>query len=343
LNTYLHTDYLKLFELSKDHLDFYDEDLYAFLHDWNSNKPNINTFTSGSTGNPKSIKLSKKAILESAIATNHFFNLNERSSFFICLPTKYIAGKMMVIRAIIAKAKIIIAKPEAIPVKKLTTPVSFCAMTPYQVLNCTKENKDQLNLISQLIIGGSPVNNVLCTELTSLKTRCYISFGMTETISHIALKSINKSIYECLPHVSISTNENNQLIIDAPLINVHDMVTNDIISLKDDKHFIWMGRADNIINSGGVKLHPEIIEKKLDNVLFGYHFFIDKVPHTTLGSQPILIIDETANDQLISKSLAILNKYETPKKIYKTDQFYFSGNNKINRSKTKAIAIEKYK
>ena len=343
MEAYLHTDHQQIFELSKEELNVYDVDLFDFLLEWKSENTHIQSTTSGSTGTPKTIKLSKSSMLVSAKATNEYFNLNDLSSYFICLPVKYIAGKMMLARAFQGKGKIILAKANAIPVKALKENVSFCAMTPYQAMHSIKEHKAEMNLIDQLIIGGSPVNSDLAKELNNLKTACYVTFGMTETISHIALKPIENTIYECLPHVSISSNDNQQLIIDAPEIDVHKLVTNDIISHTDEKHFKWIGRSDNVINSGGIKLHPELIEEKLEKVLKDVLFFIDQIPHLELGSQPVLIIEEKALDEVIAKGIDLLEKFEIPKKIYKTERFFFAGNNKIDRSKTKKAVIGKYR
>ncbi len=343
LKNYLNTDHHELFNLSKTELDKYDKDLFDFLNDWKSNRSHIKSLTSGSTGKPKVIELFKNAMLQSALATNSYFKLDNRSAFLICLPIKHIAGKMMILRAINAKAKIILTEPNSNPVKELSQPIDFCAMTPHQVMNCFKRNKEQLNLINNLIIGGSPVSNTLSEKLSKLKTNCFVTFGMTETISHIAIKEINalnNNIYECLPHVNITSNDNNQLIINAPIIGVNQLVTNDVISYIDKNHFTWIGRLDNIINSGGIKIHPELIEKKLELALSNAVFFIDQVPHKELGSQLIIIIDHSLTDSVIKSAFKILNKYEIPKIIYRTNEFFYSGNNKVNRLKTKNTILK---
>ena len=144
--------------------------------------------------------------------------------------------------------------------------------------------------------------------------------------------------------IGIIANPNNQnqlLIFESTHIN--QIIIYDIISHTDEKNFKWIGRADNVINSGGIKLHPELIEEKLEKVLKDVLFFIDQIPHLELGSQPVLIIEERALDEVIAKGIDLLEKFEIPKKIYKTERFFFAGNNKIDRSKTKKAVIGKYR
>jgi O-succinylbenzoic acid--CoA ligase len=320
-----------------------DQHLTSFLNDWNNLSKKITVETSGSTGNPKTIYIEKKAISNSAVATNSYFNLNESSVFLQCLPTKYIAGKMMLIRSIEANGKIVFSDSYSNPLLNLNQPIDFCAMTPFQVSNAIKHSKENFKWINTLIIGGGIINSELEQVLKTIPTKCYHTFGMTETISHIALRKINSKgksdIYSCLEHVTIDVNTKNQLIINSKKLNVQNLITNDIIEIIDAKRFKWKGRLDNVINSGGVKHYPEFLEQKLEETLKGYNYIIDKTKHPELGEQIILII-ETKKNVKFRKSIFInFDSFEIPKKIFELTKFIYANNNKINRLKTSAKAI----
>lgn len=320
-----------------------DNDLMLFLKNWNDTTKFISVETSGSTGIPKKISISKKSVINSAKATNSFFGLNETSVYLICLPIKYIAGKMMLIRSISSNSKMCFADSYSNPIKDLDQPIDFCAMTPYQVKNSIVSSKKKFKWIKTLIIGGGIIDKILEKELNTISTNCYQTFGMTETISHIAIRKIGSkspsNLYTCLDHVTINSNETNQLIISSKSLGIQNMISNDIIELIDNKTFKWIGRIDNVINSGGIKHYPELLEKKLEEQLQGTKFFIDKVEHAELGEQIILIIENTKNIKIKTAVFKNFNSYEIPKKVFELDEFIYTNNNKINRPKSKAKAI----
>ncbi len=342
---FLQTDHNKLFTLSKKVLMPYGNNIYDFLYKWNSKEDHILVSTSGSTDHPKKISLMKKHVVNSANATNKYFDLNSSSTYLICLPTEYIAGKMMIVRALTAKATMVFTPPSINPIQELDQKISFCAMTPYQLIECINSSPEKLDLIEKLIIGGSALSNSIIDKLHNIKTKCFQTFGMTETISHIAIKPLNHSgfteLYECLSHIDISSNDTGQLIINSPLLNIKSLTTNDIVLASGYKRFKWIGRLDNVINSGGIKIHPEMIEKKLEIKLNSDSFFLDKTSHPTLGEQLILIAKDTLDYNTILKAITILDKFEIPKAIYFIDKFYYTPNRKIHRIKTKNSAIKK--
>ena len=340
----LATNHLDIYNISKEKLDVFDTNIYPFLCEWTGKADKISTYTSGSTGKPKEISIYKKHIIASANATIDFFDLKKGNTFLICLPLSTIGGKMMLIRALISEGKIILTKPSQKPDLNISQKIDFCALNPTQITSYLKDNLD-LNNIDKLIIGGGPVHNSLIQKLKHLKTKCYHTFGMTETISHIAIKKLNKikiiTDFECLNHVQISTNKNNNLIIKSEKLGINSITTNDIIEITGNQSFKWIGRSDNIINSGGVKISPERIEKELSKTLPSNTFFTSSVLDSKLGEKLILISNFSNNLPTLKKAISkIENSIYRPKDIFLIDSFVYTFSNKINRELTRTKALQ---
>ncbi len=310
----------------------FEQDIGEFLLQWLDYNDFIEVKTSGSTGVPKKIKLDKQAMVNSALATGNFFNLKPGDAALYCLPTSYIAGKMMLVRAFILGLKMDIIQPTS--KLKIATDVhyKFCAMTPMLLEN----NLDSVHNIETIIVGGAPVSSTLKDKISKIAPTIYETYGMTETVSHIALKKLNKqdssAYFKTLPDIGISTNESDCLVIDAPRISKEKIVTNDIVKLHTQTEFEWLGRYDNVINSGGVKLFPEQIEAKLQTVL-NARFFLTALPDSKLGQQLVLVIEQETNyvDQSV---FSVLSKFEKPKVIYNTNAFIETLSGKVQRQDT---------
>lgn len=331
------TNYQDIFSLKKEQLSKIDNDLYNFLEFWRSNKNSILVETSGSTGPPKQVEITRTSLINSAQSTLEYFKLKEGSKFHCCLPIKYIGGKMMLIRAFLNKGKIVLTKPSINTLKNLNEQTDFSAMTPLQASKAITEK--EFNNINKLIIGGGKISTNLIEKLNKTSTHCYQTFGMTETASHIAIRDLrkhNKDMrYKCLNHVEISTNKNSQLIIKSDALNIESITTNDIVEVFGNKHFTYIGRLDNIINSGGMKINPESIERKLYQTMQNDNFFIDKISDNILGEKMILISLKTIKIELIEKAISsIKDKKFRPKLIIQNKEFYYTENNKLNRKKT---------
>ncbi len=339
----IHTNYKDIFNLNKKELNKIDTEIFDFLEHWKTNKECLTVRTSGSTGKPKHIKLKRDAIINSAKATLDYFKLKENSKFHCCLPTKYIGGKMMLVRALINKAEIILTKPAKNVTKYLEEEIDFSAMTSMQVENSIM-NKG-FKYIKRLIIGGGPISNRLLEKIDELPTKCYQTFGMTETVSHIAIRELsNSSIdnpYRCLNHVKISSDKNGNLIINSPKLNIESLTTNDIIQITGNQEFKYVGRSDNIINTGGIKVYPEILEKEIEKILNRKDFFVDKVDDIDLGEKVIIVALKSLElDKLKEAIKKIKDQKIAPKSILLTDFFYLTPNNKINRKKSKFEALK---
>lgn len=320
--------------------DTYQQELGYFLLDWLDENDYVTAKTSGSTGKPKKIKIKKEAMVNSAIATGDFFNLRPGDKVLHCLPSNFIAGKMMIIRAIILGLELDMVEPAALPLINYQKDYAFCAFTPMQLKNFAKDLKN----IKTAIVGGGQVSDAIIEMIKDKKPVVYETYGMTETITHIAVRKLNnfdesdkytRSLFKTLPNITVSVDERNCLVIRAPYISDEKIVTNDIVKIKSETSFEWLGRFDNVINSGGIKLYPEQIEKELKNVI-NKRFFIAALPDDALGEKLILVIEDDANhyDDSIFADLA---KYEKPKAIYTVPNFMETKSGKLQRKKTLAL------
>lgn len=309
----------------------FEAEIGRFLINWLDDNSNLKVQTSGSTGDPKTIYLSKEAMKASALATGNYFNLKSGQSALLCLPVSYIAGKMMLVRAMVLGLEIDTILPK-IDLDVNPKNYDFVAMIPSQV----EKNLDVLNQFSIVIIGGGSISHNLKHKLQHLSASVFETYGMTETITHIAIKPVNKVDYKpyfkILPDIRISQDERNCLVIDAPKLSNETIITNDVVNLYSDNEFEWLGRVDHVINSGGLKLFPENIEAKLEPYLEG-RFIIAAQPNATYGEEVILIIEgkEIPVDTSIYKNL---NKAEIPKKIYFIPGFVETASGKIQRQHT---------
>jgi O-succinylbenzoic acid--CoA ligase len=310
-----------------------------FLIDWLNNNDYLYVNTSGSTGQPKAIKLKKQAMVNSAIATGDFFGLEPGNTAIDCLPSHYIAGKMMLVRAMILGLEIDCVEPSAHPIFDYEKHYDFCAMIPLQL----KHTIDYTQNIDTIIVGGSKVTKPLLERIKGCPSKFYETYGMTETVTHVAVRQLESKVskgdalFRALPNVSFSQDERNCLIINASRLVKEAVVTNDIVDLKSKTSFKLLGRYDNVINSGGVKLFPEQIEDKLQPVI-DERFIVAGEEDATLGEKLILIV-ENSRDTVESiqnriKHLKDLTKFEVPKKIYIIDKFAETVNGKIKRNKT---------
>ncbi|MEZ4811335.1 MAG: AMP-binding protein [Allomuricauda sp.] len=316
--------------------DPFEIPLGEFLLDWISDRPTIEVFTSGSTGKPKKIVLKKEQMVNSAKATGAYFGLKPGNTALLCLPSSGIAGKMMLVRAMVLGLQLDYVEPSSTPMENNAKSYDFVAMVPLQVQNSLQ----RLSQIKTLIIGGASIDSTLKKKLYVLPTHVYETYGMTETITHIAVKKVARKsadYFETLPGVSISVDDRGCLVIKAPNISDVEVVTNDLVEMVDKRHFIWLGRFDAVINSGGIKLVPEQIERKLAPVIAS-RFFVAGIPDETFGQRLVLVVEETDcdKDALLQKIKALqdIGKYEVPKEVFCVKSFVETKSGKIQRGKT---------
>ncbi|NNT73048.1 AMP-binding protein [Flavobacterium sp. IMCC34852] len=299
-----------------------------FLLDWFDSKSYIEMQTSGTTGAPKIISVSKQAMVESALATGDFFELHPGNRALQCLPVKYVAGKMMLVRAMILGLDLEFVAPSSHPLDHLDMDFDFVAMVPLQAQNSLVE----LKRVKKMIVGGAAINKNLEKQLLKLPTQVFETYGMTETITHIAARKLGEKAFTVLPGVTISYDDRNCLVIHAPRISDDVIVTNDIVELVNENQFVFLGRMDNVINSGGIKLIPEQIEEKLAHKI-NQRFFITSKPDAELGEKVILVVEGEKHD-LGDDLYNELDKYEKPKEIIFINSFKETGSGKVMRKET---------
>jgi len=331
---------------SKEELINFSKEISAevanFLMNWFDTTSFVEVKTSGSTGSPKIIQLQKKQMVNSAKATGEYFNLPENTTALLCMSPNYIAGKMMLVRALTLGWHLDVVEPTSNPLKNSDKNYDFSAMVPMQLHNSLSD----IHKIKKLIVGGGTVSNELLLKIQEVKTEIFATYGMTETITHIAVKKLNfiasnakQSNYIILPNVKISLDDRGCLVIDAPKISEEKVITNDLVELILEKEFKWLGRIDNVINSGGIKLIPEQIELKLAEILKN-RFFVAGISDIVLGEKLILICEGFKTDCLLKEiqHLKTLSAYEIPKEIYFLENFMETETNKIDRIKTLALS-----
>ena len=322
----------------------FEKKILQFLQEWFSDSETVSVQTSGSTGIPKVFEIEKKRMLNSAKMTCDFLGLKKGDTALLCLPVQYISGKMMLVRAIERKLKVIISVPSSAP--EISQNIDFCAMTPLQVQN----SLDKIHFIKNLIIGGAAVSEKLKSqisrELSTINhqpsTNIYETYGMSETLSHIALKQISpvqENYFTILNDVEISVDERNCLKIFAPKLNPEILQTNDIVELMhfdsaqgDKKQFKFLGRFDNVINSGGVKIFAEELENLVKKHIDKDLVFLGK-PDETLGEKLVLVVEGEKDENLKSEilNLKFENKFHIPKEILFLEKFPRAENGKVLR------------
>jgi O-succinylbenzoic acid--CoA ligase len=303
----------------------FEKSVGDFILDWFDNKSYVEMNTSGTTGTPKLIRVDKQAMVNSAIATGDFFDLKPGDKALHCLPTKFIAGKMMFVRSFILGLDIDFVAPSSHPILHNDTKYDFVAMVPLQAQNSLSALKN----VKKMIIGGAKMSKTLEKGLSKLKTEVYETYGMTETITHIAAKKIGEKAFSILPNIKIRKDDRNCLVINAFKISNDSIVTNDLVELVGENQFVFLGRIDNVINSGGIKLIPEKIEDKLSDKI-NSRFFVTGKQDAVLGEKLVIVIE--GEQQILDDSIFdSLDKYEKPKEVFYVAKFSETENGKLKR------------
>jgi len=313
------------------------KELYRFLNEWFSDSGFVLAQTSGSTGEPKPIELSKSVMIKSAERTIEYFGLKKDDRLLLSLSCRYIAGKMMVVRAIVGQMNLITVDPASDFDILTTETFDFGAMVPNQVFKILDQpsGKQKLQNIRNLLVGGSGISSALEAQISQLSNRVVSTYGMTETASHIAIRELSgyrkSEFYHCLPGISVSLHKTGCLQIHLPEFT-GPLQTNDLAELQSTTCFKILGRTDSVIISGGIKYSPEAIEKKLEG-LINQRFVISSVPDEKLGEKLVLVIEGAPFDTIIleQKFTELLPPFEQPKSIIFLEKFQETVSEKIIR------------
>lgn len=316
--------------------------IFQFILQWFDSSESITQKTSGSTSTPKNIELKKSAMKASARRTISFFNLQKDELVWLCLPIDYIAGKMQVVRCIEGNLKLIVSEPVSVPeVPEL--PIKFAALVPMQLKRMFHQNQLVSN-IDTIILGGAASNISLIRSLQNLKTKVYATYGMTETCSHIALQRLNgvnpDSAFFALDGINVFADSADCLIIEAFDLIESPIETNDLVKFIDKRHFRIIGRADNVINSGGLKISPEEIEAAIAKE-FNLEIVLIGIPDQELGQKLVLVSEKYISKEQWDKIIHFItmnfgkNKVPKLKKILK--DFPRTNSMKLVRSEIKTM------
>ena len=321
--------------------------ILGFIDQWQQGQQTFEVKTSGSTGPPKTISLYRDQLIASAKSTCESLFLKENDSAVLCLNPLNIGGKMMIVRALVQNLILHVVPPSSNPLLNLPSEIDpdFIALVPLQLEEILSSplSKTRLNTSKAILVGGAAITPELINLSQSIEAPVYSTFGMTETVSHIALKRINgknpDDSFKVLKDITISTDSENCLQIQGAVTQNEVLQTNDIVELIDPTSFKWLGRKDNVINSGGVKINPEQIEQKISDLIkstLHCEFIIGGIPDTRYGEIAVLILNHSPltdeeEDYILSTIKKSCPPYSSPKKIRYTSHFAKTNNGKLLR------------
>lgn len=312
----------------------------TFREEWNNSDLYINAQTSGSTGSPKAIRILKKDMIKSAEATCSYFSIRKSSTLVCPLSMDYIAGKMMLVRAFVSGAKLIVIDPSLEALKEITYKIDLLPIVPAQIERLCSMKRPE---ISNVIIGGAPISESQRDILINSGLNSHATYGMTETCSHVAISHITprEDEFEALPGIHFRTNSDGCLIIEAPNFAFKELHTRDVVELIDTTHFYWRGRLDNVINSGALKFYPEEIETDILPAIKKWpeitDYYITSRPSDKWGREVVLVIetDVTIEENKLFSEIrqTLKDKRQLPKAIISMTSFDRTGSGKVRRIK----------
>jgi O-succinylbenzoic acid--CoA ligase len=329
---------LAVSKIKDPQIDSWEKKIFWFILEWLHPSNTMEVKTSGSTGKAKTIHFSKDQMIASAQATAKYFGFSDKDPVLLALDMSYVAAKMMVVRAFVSGLDLHYAKPSSDPFKDSDfPPLKFVPLVPLQLKSIiqSRESRARLRTVAQVLVGGGAVDPDLEHFIKRENNAYYASFGMAETLTHFAVKRINgpnaDAAYQSLEGVRIRQDENGCLQALVPWISSDYIATRDIVEILDENSFVWKGRLDNLINSGGIKISPEAIEAKLAEYI-SPPFFISALPDPMLGQKVVLFVESAAvNDQWYAAFDRLLEKYEKPREIHSIPKFAYTTSDKINR------------
>lgn len=329
----------------------FESSLFSFIRLWLTGAEQFTISTSGSTGPPKQITASRAQMVASARLTCEALQLKRGGRALLCLSPDYIAGKMMIVRSLVGGMEIVAVNASSNPASQVTEYIDFAAMVPLQVHDTLHSGRSEaFNRMGSVIIGGGAIDVDDVQLLQPLSCRFFATYGMTETVSHVALRPLNGMqavpFYHALPGIRFSIDSRGCLVIHWPILG-KDLITNDLVELIDEKRFVWLGRWDNVINSGGKKIVPEKLEKTIagafQSIGLRHRFFVSSVPDARLGNKIVIVLEDPYmaldREMIRIKLQSILSPHEVPKEIFVCKAFTLTETDKINRNTTLGLAI----
>ncbi|WAC14421.1 AMP-binding protein [Dyadobacter pollutisoli] len=327
----------------------YFSKVFDFMESWRQGQMEFTLQTSGSTGTPKPIQVTRKQLTASALMTGKALQIGKGTRALVSLNASYIAGLMMLVRGMELDWELTIVEPSSNPMIGLPQDehFDFVAMVPMQLTACLEDSRTRqlVNNLGKILLGGAPVGVSLQKKVSDLQIPVYQSYGMTETVSHVALKKLNgrdvTGRYFFLPGINFGTDARGCLFVSGEVTNQLVVQTNDLVEISGNT-FEWIGRADNVINSGGIKIILDIVDGLIAEVFHDLNlmnsFFTWYQPDEKLGQKLVLIIEGSAElvveTDILAEIRARVSAYETPKHVYFVDQFIKTATDKVDKRET---------
>ena len=340
LNGFTHTESTLMdaaYSLIKEGEPF-EMEIGDFLMDWLSQEDTLMVTTSGTTSVPKRMFIPRDKMIASARLTGEYFDLSPGNSCLLALPARYIAGKMMLVRAMVLGLHLTYVEPAASAIP-YDSEFDFTALVPMQV----KGSLRQINQLGTLLIGGAPIPHDLYTSLEQSKADIFETYGMTETLTHVAVRRLNHTmsgqaehVFSALPGVTFAQDDRECLVLSAKHLELEGWVTNDVVQLISETEMVWKGRYDDVINTGGVKVHPAYLENRFSAIL-GAEVLVSGIADERLGEQLIAIVEGDVDLQLIDiqiDEIDDLHSYEKPKQWFILPEFVRNEAGKLDRKAT---------
>jgi len=330
----------------------YEAKVVEFCRNWLNGQQEFVVHTSGSTGTPKNITLTRKQLEASAHRTIKALNLESGDRTLVCLNVEAISGMMMLVRGFLADLHLTIIEPIGNPLafSKPEQPFDFISLVPYQletIITETPAKKLILDFAKAILVGGAPIGTALAQRIKEIKAPIYHTYGMTETVSHIALRRLNgekpEELFQAFPDILLGQDERGCLTIKGDVTDDQVIVTNDLVNLHPHNTFEWLGRADNTVNTGGVKIQTEKVEVIIAQALLAQEIdcrsFVSSQPDAKLGSKLVAVLETKALDKnsekaLLAEMAQYLSKYEVPKQILYTKNFAVTASGKVDKLNT---------
>lgn len=331
----------------------FEKQVFDFCQKWKKGQASFKFMTSGSTGSPKPIQISREAMIASAKATGEWLQLKPNDVALLCLPINYIAGSMVLVRALELNLQLLLIEPCTNPLKDLP-PISIqlASFVPNQWYTFLNEGIDLPTYFSQakgVLLGGAALNPKMITQTTHFQFPIYLTYGMTETVSHVAYQMLSPTFsywYNILPAIDFEVGINNCARFKGAVTGQKWVQTNDIVEQIDSYNFKVLGRVDRVINSAGRKIQAEKVEQEIASLFSERSIFINGLPNEVLGQKAVLFIEglDLVDERLVSqKSLPALQSWEIPKQVVYLPKFETTESGKIDRLKSVALYLNSQK
>ncbi|MEQ9403789.1 MAG: hypothetical protein RIM99_09405 [Cyclobacteriaceae bacterium] len=333
---------LKIDEIQKEGISRkkfadYEKKVIELIKSWKENKPYFEFKTSGSTGKPKTVRISRNKIEYSCRSTMEKIDPdNTFSSSLLCINPEMIGGAMVVFRSLIRNLNLRVIAPQSDPLSQIESENEYYDLVSLVPLQMQLATKEQVNRFKILLIGGAVFGGINFQT----NAKIYATFGMTETVSHFALRESTQSFFECVGDAIIKKTNDGRLKVSGTITDDKWLTTNDLIAYQSPVRFKWIGRSDFIINTGGVKINPEETEARLAHQL-NANFIITSVPDNKLGNKIILLIEGQPHD--VHLNIDMLEKYEKPGNIHFLEKFVRTKSDKPDRIRTREVFLSQLK